>query len=237
MEIVQISRPSPICLKYQGDLQSQRKILVRNISSSLKMSRILKTGPFPQVSDTRPDGIRVITPHRAAASVLGESYFSLPKLARDVLRTCRGLSVAPDVLARHTLKSVIAGVLPEADPGSIATRIREILKTVLRIGIDVDSLIEHGSPRVRELGIITKAYRAELLNNKYIDREELLWAAAHCEPEPRPLFIYGHHRVRKEEIVFINAIAGDGSVYYLPCDEDGIFTGNREWAERLVAFG
>jgi hypothetical protein len=179
----------------------------------------------------------VITPHRAAASALRESYFSLPPLAREVLRTCRGLWVAPDVLARHTLKSVIARVLPEADPGSIATRIRQILKTVLRIGIDVDSLIEHGSPRVRELGVITKAYQAELLTNNYIDGAELLWAAAHCDPEPRPLFIYGHHRARKEEIVFINAIAGDGSTFYLPCDEDGIFTGNREWAERLVQFG
>lgn len=201
------------------------------------MSRILKTSPFPKASDSRMDGVRVITPHRAAASALGESYFSLPRLAREVLRTCRGLSVAPDVLARHTLKSVIARVLPEADPGSIATRLREILKTVLRIGIDINSLIEHGSPRVRELGVITKAYRAELLNNDYIDGAELLWAAAHCDPEPRPLFIYGHHRARKEEILFINAIAGDGSTYFLPCDEDGIFTGNREWAERLVQFG
>lgn len=181
--------------------------------------------------------VLVITPHRAAATALGVAHYNLPRLAQSVLRESSGLTVAPNALARHTLKRVIAETVKNADPGSMAVRLKTILETVLRTGIDVDALIEKGSPRVRELGVITKKYKAELLKDNLIDRAELLWAAAHCNPQPRPLFIYGHHRARKEEIVFINAVAGIGSTFHLPCHDDGIFTGNRQWAERLLGFG
>ena len=168
------------------------------------MTRTLITSPFPSPIDAQVGDVVVITPHRAAATALGASYYSLPRLAQRVLRESRGLTVAPNVFARHTLKRVIAGAIKNADPGSMAARLKTILQTVLRTGIDVDALIERGSPRVRELGIITKEYKAELLTNNLIDRAELLLAAAHCNPDPLPLFIYGHHRARKEEIVFIN---------------------------------
>ncbi|MBK7931983.1 MAG: hypothetical protein IPK01_00520 [Acidobacteria bacterium] len=201
------------------------------------MTRILNISSCPNPSDVDCSGVLVITPHRAAASALGKAYYSLPRLARGVLKEARGLELATDIMARHTLKGVLAKTIKNADPGSMAVRLKTIMQTVLRTGIDVDALIERGSPRVLELGLITKAYKAELLKDNLIDRAELLWAAAHCEPELRFLFIYGHHRARKEEIVFINAIAGEGSTFYLPCHGDGIFTGNREWAERLVTFG
>ncbi|MBK6751617.1 MAG: hypothetical protein IPG67_16870 [Acidobacteria bacterium] len=109
----------------------------------------------------------------------------------------------------------------------MAVRLKTIMQTVLRTGIDVDALIERGSPRVRELGLITKAYKAELLKDNLIDRAELLWAAAHCEPEPRFLFIYGHHRARKERSSSSMRSQAEGSTFYLPCHGDGIFTGNR----------
>ncbi|CAN5468074.1 hypothetical protein BH10ACI2_BH10ACI2_03140 [soil metagenome] len=200
------------------------------------MARILNIGPFSTREAIR-DGVTVITPHRAAASSLNVPYFSLPRLARDVLRKCRGLSVAPDMFARHTLKRVISRSFPHADTTSIAARISEILRTVLRVGIDIDELIERGSPQVSELGIIVRAYKDELLKHKYIDREELLWAAAHCDMERRPVYVFGHHRARKEEVLLIDAIAGDGSTYFLPCGTDPIFTANRDWAERLALRG
>lgn len=196
------------------------------------MARTLFTTPFPEVANANFADALVITPHRAAASSLGVSYCNLPRLAREVLRK-RGITVASAVLARYILKKVISRNYPDADPSGIASRIREILQTVLRTGIDVDQLIEIGSPRVRQLGVITKAYRDELMQRNYIDRSELLWAATNCDPEPRSLLVYGHHRARKEEIAFINAIAGDGSSYFLPCQDDGIFTVNRGWADWL----
>lgn len=201
------------------------------------MKRILKTGIFPIAPDISDDNALVITSHRAAAFEIGTRYFSLPRLAREILRDKASVTVAPEITARHILKRVIAAQLPRDDTTSIASRIKEILKTVLRIGIDIDTLLEHGSPRVKELAIIAKAYKAELHKDKYIDLEELLLTAASCTPEHRKLLIYGHHRARKEEVLFIDAIAGDGSIYYLPCGDHGIFSANREWANNLIANG
>ncbi|CAN5559025.1 hypothetical protein BH10ACI3_BH10ACI3_10160 [soil metagenome] len=200
------------------------------------MPRIIRTEPFPQKPDAIAEDALLITPHRAAAEALGRPYRTLPSLARQVLRT-RGIAVAPAVVARHSLKMAIFRAYPDADTSSTAMRISEILRTVLRTGIDIEQLIEQNSPRVRQLGIVAKAYSQEIAREKFIDHEERLWAASQIATEPQKLVIYGHHRARKEEVHFINSIAGEDSIYYLPCHDAGIFTVNREWADWLIARG
>jgi RecB family exonuclease len=154
-------------------------------------------------------------------------------LARAELRK-KGLDVIPVIEGRHILKRAAARIVPGVDSSSLVSNLGQILATTLRTGIDVDALIERSSPRVSDLARVIKTYRADLLQKGFIDRSELLWWAANNRPEPRPIYIYGHFRARKEEIFFIDAIAGDTSEFILPIQpDDDAFTVNNEWAEWL----
>ena len=201
------------------------------------MPRLLQTGLFPAFPGQIADGTAIVALHpRSANDGSGRSSVTLEKLARDVIRR-NGLTPAAGVTARHLLRTAIVRTLPAAHAASLAARISSILNIVLRTGIDPAKLIEHGSPRVRELGRIAAEYKRLLRERNLIDREETLLTAAGLVLESRPLVIYGYHRARKEEIHFIDAIAGDGSVLYLPCGGEGMFTVNRRWAGYLSERG
>ncbi len=196
------------------------------------MPRTVQTNLFPKLPERIDDGTQLVALDRSAAARRGLPSRRLTDLARETLAKS-GLAIASAAEARHTLKRVIAVNFPNADSASLAKRILNVLQIVLRTNIDAEKLIEHGSSRVRQLGQIAIAYRRALRDQKLIDSIELFSVAARCEPEPQRLLIYGYHRARKEEIEFIHAVSGDGSIYYLPCGNDGIFTVNREWAEYL----
>ncbi len=201
------------------------------------MSRLLQTGLFPTFPGHIADGAVVVALHpRAAIDGSGRSSVTLDRLAREVVLQ-NGLSPAAGITARHLRRVAIKNIVPGAHAASLAARIASILNIVLRTGIDPGKLIEHGSPRVRQLGLIAAEYRRLLRERKLIDREETLLAAAGFAPERRQMVIFGYHRARKEEILFIDAIAGDGSVLYLPCGEEGMFTVNRRWADHLKQNG
>ena len=201
------------------------------------MSRLLQTGLFPAFPGQIADGTAIVALHpRSANDGSGRSSVTLERLAGDAIRR-NGLTPALGVTARHLLRTAIRRAVPEAHAASLASRISSILNIVLRTGVDPDKLIEHGSPRVRQLGLIAGEYKRLLRERNLIDREEMLLTAAGLGPERRPLVIYGYHRARKEEIFFIDAIAGDGSVLYLPCGSEGMFTVNRRWAHYLSERG
>ncbi len=198
--------------------------------------RTLKTHVTPALTRELIADSRVITPHRSAANELQAPFISLRKLAGDRLKN-KELMGAPAIVARQILTDSIARVAPDFEPTQLASRIGEILRTVLRTGLEPELLIENGSPRVRQLGIITLAYVDALRREKYIDREELLWQASQIEGDKQRLAVWGHFRARKEEIVFINSIAAEGSIYFLPVDDHPIFGVNRTWAEWLKGRG
>lgn len=201
------------------------------------MSRLLQTGLFPTFPGQVADGASIVALHpRAANDGSGRSSTTLDRLAREVVLR-NGLTPAAGVTARHLRRAAILKTCPEAHAGSLAARISSILNIVLRTGIDTDKLVEHGSPRVRQLGQIAKEYKRLLRDRKLIDHEEILLTAAGLAPERRTLVIYGYHRARKEEIEFIDAISGDGSVLYLPCGDEGMFTVNRSSVENLIKSG
>ncbi|MDM7924075.1 MAG: PD-(D/E)XK nuclease family protein [Pyrinomonadaceae bacterium] len=200
------------------------------------MSRTLNTSLFPRFPESIPSDALLVTLSREVAAQNGVAGRALTRLARAAIRR-RGLSVASAVYARHTLRRVVAGQSPGQDAAALADRIRHILDIVLRTGIDPEKLAGYGSPRIGQLGRIANAYKEELRRNGRIDSVELLWEAAHSEPERVRLVIYGHHRARKEEIHFINAAAADGSQYFLPVGDDPIFTVNSEWAKFLTENG
>lgn len=200
------------------------------------MARTLKTGHIPIDRCPIPSGSLVLTPHRAAAEHLGEPHVSLRSVAERILRR-ENIGVASHLTALHALKAAIKRTAPKLDPAAEAERLSQILRTVLRIGIDLSSLRQHGSPRARFLADVAEIYVDSLAKIGLIDREAVLWRASQLELERERLFVYGYFRARKEEILFIDRFAADESVFFLPCHENSIFEVNRTWAHTLTGLG
>lgn len=200
------------------------------------MNRTLITSPLPETPDDIPPGMLVVTPHFAAAETLCTRRLRLFDIAKNILKQAC-LEVPSEFESFTYLKRAISFVEPDADPTALAARVRKILQTLLRTGIDKDDLEERGSEQVKQLARIARKYERLLEERSLVDRSALLWRAALLNPEPQSLCVYGYFRARKEEIVFINAIAGDNSVYYLPCGEDPIFEINNKSADWLSTIG
>jgi ATP-dependent helicase/DNAse subunit B len=201
------------------------------------MPRIVKTSAVPIAPDVSKDEFTAITPYASSARFIGVRHRTLKNLAMKILKL-RGVDVASPLIAKGILKTVIRDVVLNTDVDSYASYIKQILETVLRTGIDSEDLRIHGSPRTEEVAKIAAEYRLRLREQNLVDPVELLWEAA-AEPvgDKRKLYIYGYHRARKEEIHFINAIADEDSIYYLPCHKEEIFAVNRQWAEWLEERG
>lgn len=200
------------------------------------MARTLKTGCIPLTVDLLLHEALVVTPHRAAAERLQVPHVSLRSIAERLLRKEK-IGVASHLTALHTLKAAIHLVQPELDPAAEAGRIRQILGTVLRRGIDLNSLRKHGSTRANFLADIAEIYVRSLAETNMIDREAVLWRASQLDISKQKLFIYGYFRARKEEVLFIDKIAADGSIFFLPSHGNSIFEVNRVWATKLKELG
>lgn len=200
------------------------------------MGRTLQIGCIPQTIDVLPSEALVVTPHRAAAERLRAPHTSLRSIAEQLLRQEK-IGIASHLTALAALKAAIGRIQPRSDPAAEAGRIREILGTVLRTGVDLDALREHGSVRANFLVDTAEIYVKFLAKRNLIDRESVLWRASQLEMTKRKLFVYGYFRARKEEILFIDKIADDGSVFFLPSHSNSIFEVNRAWIDNLKQHG
>jgi hypothetical protein len=84
---------------------------------------------------------------------------------------------------------------------------------------------------------VARTYRGLLRAEELIDPAEMLWQAARALPERRPVLVWGYPRLGRDEVAFIDAVAGEGSVLRLPYAEDHTFYENRETAEELERRG
>lgn len=200
------------------------------------MSRIVRTGLIPNFPEDFGEGVLLVTLSSLMVTGRGSAVRRLNSLAAVALRK-KVLAAAAAPVARHLLRRTVAKEFPGVDAAAFAKRLGSSLSIVLRTGIDPAKLVEFGSERVRQLGQTARAYRSALRSRNLIDGAESLRMAVECGPEPRRMVIIGHYRARKEEIEFIDAIAADGSVYYLPCGDAGFFAANRHWAEYLAKKG
>jgi RecB family exonuclease len=208
--------------------------------------RIVVTDPFPKAPAEIPAGLTVITPNRGAAMLLRSPHRPLDSIAKDVLKG-QGLRVLPKLRSRYYQKRAIKEVLGWKDPdgdvlsgqdaAAYLARINEALTTVLRLRIDDEALTKHGGTGTKQLAEVVRLYRAFLSREQLVDSEAILIEASNCVMFQRPILVWGYFRAREEEIRFIDAIAGDGSIFYLPCGDDPIFQKNREWAAKLEKYG
>ena len=200
------------------------------------MARTLLTSSFPVFPDQIDEGTEIVALGSSVPRGINVRPRSLSAIAAEILAR-GGVAIASKVQARHFLKQAIFRVVPDADVSSLASRSRRSLDITLRTGIDLNALVDKGTPRVRQFGLIATEYQRILNGKGLIDSSQLLLAASSRVLKKRKVLVYGHFRARKEELALINALADDGSLYFLPSGEDPIFGVNKAAIEELIGRG
>jgi len=204
------------------------------------MSRFIKTELVPAPLLEVPAGFLLVAPN--SVRVRGLSAQSLYQIGKASLKK-RGFGIATPMLAADALRTAVRTVLPHVDASSVARHYREIIAEILRSGICTDKLAASGSERAHDAALIADSYRAILQDARLIDSDAVLAEAVRPNViEPRSVLVYGYFRgrqlpARPEEIEFIDRLAGDGSIFYLPSCDAPMFSANREWIELLKLRG
>jgi hypothetical protein len=187
------------------------------------MHRFLATSKFIDVLSTLAEDTLVITPNPASAKRLGVPHRSLRSVAEKILAR-ENIAVASPLRSLRILRSVIREVYPDRDASVEATRIKPILSTVLRDGIDTAKLASSGIRSAETLARIAAAYCTQLDQEGSIDPEGVVWKARDLIKERKKILVYGYFRAREPDVRFIEALAGDGSIFVVPCGEESIFS-------------
>lgn len=173
-----------------------------------------------------------LTPNGNAARTLGVEHLSLENLAPQVLGAER---IAHPLAVQRLLRRAVEETLGSSDPAGVARTLLPPIRELFRAGADVDA--DPVSPRARRVTEVARTYRTLLRAEGFVDQAEALWQAAQALPERRPVLLWGYPRLGRDEVAFIDAVAGEGSVLHLPYAEDHIFYENRGTAEELERRG
>lgn len=177
----------------------------------------------------------VLTLNRRAATRLGARPQRLDSYAHRIVLEA-GQAVASPTLAHRLLTEAVRETLQVADPGLVARSLTGTVREVLRGAVDLSLLAREPSPQVQRLAQVAGAYREALRSRSLIDAVEVVGTAARLAVA-HPLTVFGYVRFSKDELAFLNAVAGDGSTVYLPWEDHPAFQDNLEAARVLEGEG
>ncbi len=201
------------------------------------MTRTIRTFRQPDFSSLdKKESFLILTPHRSTARSIGVLPKSLETVAKEIV-TGAGYAVASDLTALIIRRAAVMKVVKNQNASAYLSRITTILDTVLRTGVDPNILRASDSANVRQLGEVADKYLEILKDLKMIDRAQTLLCASAQNPQKQKVLVYGYFRGRPEEARFIDALAADDSIYFLPIDKAHWFKANRAITENLVAKG
>ncbi|MGH9819152.1 MAG: PD-(D/E)XK nuclease family protein, partial [Pyrinomonadaceae bacterium] len=200
------------------------------------MKRILATAKFVDVPKSIPNDLLVLTSNPAAAATLGVPHRKLSGVAQEIVNRA-GVGTASPLRSLFVLRSVLAEIVPDRDPSAEAARIRPILDSILRDGIDIDAMRRSGSPSAEYLVKVVDAYCGELQKTGLIDKESVLWKAGESIKTRKKILVYGYFRARGSDIRFIDKLAGDGSIFVVPSGNGSIFASVNRSIEWLAGQG
>ncbi len=187
------------------------------------MIRSLHLHPHPQPRSY--PHLSVITPTARAAKALQAPHRSLETLALQTIR-CQGISVATPLTAYRCLRDVIHDILNPIDLDGMTRRFASSIRSLLRVGINLDDLKTVDSSRIQELAHLTFSYQQQLQQYSVIDEAELLWKAAQFGCKKQPTLFYGYFQPRRDELAWINTLGGDGSILILPFSSAPLLAAN-----------
>ena len=185
---------------------------------------LLVDDPLEAARDQLRGGLLLTPNERAAAALRGQAtpHESLASLAEKRLRDA-GTSLASEVAQLSATRQALSETALLSAGAASVTALGAAISELLRAGLGHDPEVEaqlRGSP---ELAARTKAlvrlalhYRALLARAGAVDPAEALWAAALLEERRVPVLVAGYPRVGLAELVFLDSVAADGSVFVLP---------------------
>lgn len=193
-------------------------------------------------SRERLEGRLMLTPNaRAARAVRGAKADnqSLSGLAEERL-SAAGLRAASEVAQLTSLRRAARDTAALAEGSTSMTALGSSVRELLRAGLFQDPGIaaelrssENLASRTRALLLVAERYRELLAEVGLVDPAEALWRAAEIETERASVLVAGYPRVGLAELVFLDSIAADGSVFVLPAG----FTASEASAEVLRGRG
>lgn len=173
-----------------------------------------------------------VTPNENAADTLGVRPCTLEDLAREVVGEER---VVHPVIVGRLLGEAVGEILGGEGPEGMARSLLSTVRELFRASPDIE--FEPSSPRARRVVEVARLYRRLLRERGLIDSSETLREAVRSYPSRRPILVWGYPRLGRDELAFLDAIAGEGSALYLPCAGDALFTENVEAARELQSKG
>lgn len=171
---------------------------------------------------------QVITPTRPVAITLGVERCTLKRLAQSQLSR-QGWHTAPLLAIQHTLQVAVKQVLSPLDIAGTARAWTPALISILSSGISSEQLRATGCDRLQQLAELLTVYQTKLRQSHGLDLSEILWKASQLASDPRTILVYGYFLPSIAVLVYINAIAGEGSILFLPCREHQWCSPN-QWA-------
>ncbi|MBD1916267.1 MULTISPECIES: PD-(D/E)XK nuclease family protein [Cyanophyceae] len=180
-------------------------------------------------------GSQLVTPSRLAARALHAQHQALRQLAIKAVES-GGKKIAPDRTAQRLFRQVVQDLAQPVDGLGTARAWMPGVRSLLQSSPNL-STVTATSPRIAQLLDVAKAYQTALSEQGFIDGADLYWQAAESKVPPQQLLIYGYFQPRPDELAWINALAADESVLFLPIAESPLFADSQTSVDWLVEQG
>ena len=178
----------------------------------------------------------VITPTQPVARSLNVPQYSLETLAKTIVHQ-QGKAIASTLLSRHLMQNTVREVLAVKDVAGIAISWLKTIRELWRSGTDFLAWRDFSSSRIQDIATVAISYQQKLRKLNCIDSAEVFWQGSQeCQRNKAYLF-YGYVAPDKDQIIFMDAVAGDNSILVLPTGKEAIFIANKQKIEFLQSQG
>ncbi|UBF30456.1 PD-(D/E)XK nuclease family protein (plasmid) [Kovacikia minuta CCNUW1] len=197
----------------------------------MKRLLYLDAQPYSRAKEVAEQNwLNVLAPTHAAARGLGShkrtakltQTRSLQDLATELLQV-QGIAIASPLNVQRALHEVINQIVQPQDTEGIARAWMPTIQALLKSAPLTQINLEACSDRARQLIAVTQRYQQILRQRNWVDPGEVLWRAIELEPQPIPVLIYGYFQPRPDELAFINHMAAEGSIFFLPLAGEDLF--------------
>lgn len=180
-------------------------------------------------------GYQVVAPSRLAARALQVQHRPLRQLAIQAL-AFKGQKIAPDLAAQRLFRQVVQDIAQPGDLLGTAKAWLPATRSLLQSSPNLAAVTALSEP-ITKLLDSARAYQTTLSQQGLIDGADLYWQAASSQVLPQQLLIYGYFQPRADELAWINTVAAEASVLFLPTANSPLFAETRAAVDWLTKQG
>ena len=190
------------------------------------MARFISTFPYPQLraAQRAADGsYNIITPSRLASRAITARYQPLYGTAIKALEQ-DGQVMARPLQAQRLFWQAVQDVLKPADLLGTARALMPAVRSLLQSSTNLERHSDELSSRAISLIALAQRYQEALHENSYFDEHELYWRAAELDLTSQKILVYGYFLPRQDELAWIDRLAADESIVFLPACDNPLFS-------------